>query len=109
LATRATRKRIARPRRPTRRRGRRLGLASLLTLGTLVVLGTAALVLVAVDPRTDAVVRRGLSDARSAARQLPSVRLPAPSLESLENLARQIGDAARGLGVQLRDAARRNF
>jgi hypothetical protein len=125
--TQATRRRGAakpiaarRPARPHSRRsgpsaaartGKRLGLITLVALGTLVVLGTAALALAAVDPRADAALRRGLKDARNAARDLPS-HLPSvslPSMHSLENVAHQIADTGQRLVGQIRDAARERF
>jgi hypothetical protein len=90
------------PRRPTARSGGRFGLISLVTLGMLVVLGTAALALAAVDPRADAVLRRGLKGARD----LPS---HLPSMHSLESAAHQIADTGQRLVGQIRDAARERF
>jgi hypothetical protein len=91
--------------------GRLLGIASLVTVGAIVVLGTAALAVAAVDPRADALIRRGLREARDSARQLPS-QLPEvhlPSVHRLESVAHQIAEAGQKLVGQIRDAARDRF
>jgi len=112
----ATRPAIRR-RRPRRsppkalRLGRLLGIASLVTVGAIFVLGTAALAAAAIDPRADALVRRGWKEARDSARELPS-HLPAvhlPSTQRLESIAHQIADAGQRLVSQVREAARQRF
>jgi hypothetical protein len=107
--------RAAAPSAPAYRQARYWGIASLIAIGTLVALGTAALAAAAIDPRADELLRRSLKDARDAANDLPShlpsVHLPAnlPTLRSLESLAGQIADIGQRLAGQVRAAAQRAF
>jgi hypothetical protein len=89
------------PRRAAPRPARKSGVVSMVAIGTVLVLGAAAFALAVFEPRTKELLRRGLKEVESAARELPSrlphVSLPAPSLHGLENVGRQIADAGQRL------------
>jgi hypothetical protein len=87
-------------------RARRIGIISLIAVGTLVALGAAAMIAAAVDPRAEELLRRGWRDARNAVDDLPS-RLPEVSLGRLESLAGQIAELGQRLGSFARATASR--
>ncbi|HEY1632143.1 MAG TPA: hypothetical protein VGF56_12580 [Rhizomicrobium sp.] len=86
------------------RTARRAGIVSLIAVGTLAALAAAVLVAAAVDPRADAMLRRGWRSARGAFDGAMD-DLPDVSLGRLESLGGQITE----LGQRLSSAVRARF
>lgn len=86
------------------RAARRAGIVSLIAVGALAALAAAVVIAAAVDPRADAMLRRGWKSARGAFDGAID-ELPDVSLGRLESLGGQITE----LGQRLSSAVRSRF
>ncbi len=86
------------------RTGRTVGIVSLVAIGTILVLGAAAIAAAAYDPRAEEFLRRAARQARDTVGNLPShiPDVPAPALHRLEALASQISETGQRLGNMVR-------